>query len=90
MRCRQIETKPSRFRIGDIISGPMGMLLKVLTVQVGCPVWESNHHFTTAVFLENENNLEIPIQDMQGTYTVYRPVNDRMPGYRNYSIQATR
>lgn len=70
--CRQVHTYPSRLRIGDMIVGPKGILLRVITVQPGCPCWESNRKTFTAVLLETEDHTVIPIRP-ENKVTALRP-----------------
>lgn len=73
LNCKQIETYPSRARIGDLLVGPAGRLFKVLTVQPGCPVWESNTKTFCAVLVESETHETIPLRDFAGKVSLLRP-----------------
>lgn len=71
--CRQVETYATRLRINDFLVGPGGVLLKVLTVQPGCPVWESNRRTKTAVLVETEDHTKIPLSEFSTSVKVLRP-----------------
>lgn len=71
--CRSVQTYPSHFRLGDILIGPEGMLLKVVTVQPNCPIWESSTKTKTAVVLKTEDGQIVPTTDLSGTYSLLRP-----------------
>ncbi len=72
LRCRNLKTYPSRFKLGDLILGPGGQLLEVVTVQRDCPIWESNHKTKTAVVFLTENKQLVPVDDLKGQFDVYR------------------
>lgn len=74
---RTVETSPRRFRIGDIIQGPGGMLLKVVTVQNDCPYFENLNKTKTVVILVDESGQLVPINGMSGTFRIWRPRNVR-------------
>lgn len=71
---RSVETFPSRLKIDDLLIGPSGMLLKVLTVQPGCPIWESNRATICAVLVETESHTMIPLRNLSGKIKAYRPI----------------
>jgi hypothetical protein len=73
LNCRSIETYPSRLKIGDILPGPDGVLLKVLTVQPGCPMWESNRKTFVQLLLETEDHEMIPLRGPENKVEAYRP-----------------
>ncbi len=73
LKCRNVKTYPSRFRLGDILVGPNGTLLKVVTVQSGCPVWEDSRKTKTAVVFELQDRTIVPVPEMHGQYNVLRP-----------------
>lgn len=73
LECKQIETKPTFLRLGDILTGPEGMLLKVITVQKNCPMWESNRRTFLALLVETEDNTKIPLRNLTGKIEVLRP-----------------
>jgi hypothetical protein len=68
---RTLETYPSRFKIGDYLDGPEGML-KVVTVQSDVPYFEDLSKKKTVVILVNESGSLIPINGMFGKFRVYR------------------
>ena len=73
IKCRQVETYATRLRINDFLVGPNGVLLKVLTVQPHCPMWESNRKQFTAVLVETEDHTKIPLRDFADMVKVLRP-----------------
>lgn len=73
VNCRSVKTYPSHFRLGDILIGPEGTLLKVVTVQTGCPIWESTTKTKTAVVLETEDGSLVPTTNLSGQYELLRP-----------------
>lgn len=68
---RTLETYPSRFKIGDYLEGPEG-ILKVVTVQNDVPYFEDLTKKKTVVVLVNESGLLIPINGMFGKFRVFR------------------
>lgn len=70
--CRRISTTPGRFKLGDIVMGPNGMLLEVKTVQRDCPVWESNNRSKCVVVFETEDGTCVPVDNISGNYTLFR------------------
>jgi hypothetical protein len=72
LKCRHVKTYPSRFRLGDLLIGPGGMILEVVTVQSDCPIWESKYKTKTAVVFRTESGQIIPISEMKGEFDVYR------------------
>ncbi len=77
LECRQIDTEPSRFKLGDIVVGPNGNLLKVITVQKDCPMWESTRRVFTAFLFETETHTKVPVRNLHGTFHVLRPAGVR-------------
>ena len=73
LNCRTLETSCGRFKVNDILTGPDGMLLKVVTVQKGCPMWESNRRTFTQLLLETEDHELIPLRAPITNTPVYRP-----------------
>lgn len=69
---RTLQTYPSKFRIGDFIQGPDGMMLQVATVQSDVPYIENLNHKKTVVIFNAENGVQVPVNGMFGKYTVYR------------------
>lgn len=65
---------PGKFNIGDIVLGPAGILLEVLTVQSDCPVFSKYNPNSSkcVVILETEDHTMLPINGMSGQYNVYR------------------
>lgn len=72
IRVRNIHTRPSRFKLGDILLGPGGMMLKVVTVQPAVPYIENINHYKTVVIFETEDKQLVPVNGMDGEYDVYR------------------
>jgi hypothetical protein len=72
---RTLETYPSKFKLGDIIQGPEGMLLKVATVQNDVPYFENLAKKKTVVIFNTESGVQVPINGMFGKYKVMRPRN---------------
>lgn len=76
--CRSIQVNARKLKLNDLIEvEDTGNLLKVVTVQNDCPVWESNTRLKCAIVVESEDHSIIPVSDVQGTFHVYRPVKHR-------------
>lgn len=73
INCRSVNCMPSKFKLGDILVGPNGILLKVVTVQKDCPIWESTHRTKCAVVFELQDRTIVPVPEMHGQYNVLRP-----------------
>ena len=73
LNVRSVKTEPTKFRINDLLVGPDGMLLKVVTVQTGCPIWESNHKSKCVVIFENALGMVIPANGLSGQFQILRP-----------------
>jgi len=73
---KQINTYAGRCRLNDLIVGPQGILLKVVTVQPDCPVWESNRKTFTAMLVQTEDGISIPLRP-SGKISVLRPRKTR-------------
>ena len=73
LQCRKVHTYPSRFKLGDILIGPGGNLLKVVTVQCNIPVWEDNHKVKTAVVFETQDKTIVPVPGINGVFDILRP-----------------
>lgn len=71
--CRPLVTTPGRFKLGDLMIGPDGMILEVATVQRGVPIWESNRYCKCVVIFRDETNDIIPVHGMRGEHRIYRP-----------------
>lgn len=69
---RVAQIKPSQLRLGDILLGPGGNLLKVCTIQRGCPIWESNRRTENHYILETENHEMVPVRTMPEQIRVFR------------------
>lgn len=69
---RTLQTYPSKFKLGDFIQGPDGMMLQVATVQSDVPYIENLNHKKTVVIFNTENGVQVPVNGMFGKYTVYR------------------
>jgi hypothetical protein len=69
---RTLDTYPSRFKLGDFIQGPTG-LLKVVTVQSDCPYIENLNHKKTVVIFVDESGQQIPVNGMFGKFQILRP-----------------
>lgn len=69
---RSLDVKPGRLRIGDILLGPNGMLLKTVTVQKGCPVWESNVRTENHYIFETEDHQLIPVRKLSESVHIFR------------------
>lgn len=67
---RTLETYPSKFKLGDFLQGPEG-ILKVVTVQT-VPYFENLNKKKTVVVLVDESGQLIPINGMFGKYRVFR------------------
>lgn len=73
VNCRALTTTPGRFKIGDLVIGPDGMILEVATVQTHVPIWESNYHSKCVVIFRTEDDDLIPVHGITGPETIYRP-----------------
>ena len=75
LQVRAHETYPSRLRPTDLLIGPGGSLLEVLTVQSNCPIWESNRTTICAVLVRTEQNKLIPLNGvLSGKVKIYRKI----------------
>lgn len=72
LNCRQLTTYPSRFKLGDIVLGPNGILLKVVTVQT-VPYFEDLNKYKTVVIFETANHEVIPVNGLTGQFNLFRP-----------------
>ena len=72
---RVIETLPSRIKIGDYLVGKRETY-KVVTVQPGCPYWETRHRTFTNILVESEDGEKIPLPRLEPDTKLeaYRPV----------------
>jgi hypothetical protein len=70
---RVIKAYPRKFKLGDFIVGPTGELLKVVTVQNNCPMWESNTKTKTVVIFKSAADVLIPVNGLSGLFDVLRP-----------------
>lgn len=73
IKCRTVKTCPSKFKLRDLLIGPGGTLLQVVTVQKDCPIWEDSRKTKTAVVFETEDHTIVPVSEMHGYYEVLRP-----------------
>lgn len=69
---RALETYPSRFKLGDYIQGPQG-ILKVVTVQNDVPYFENLSKKKTVVVFVDESGQQIPVNGLFGKFQVFRP-----------------
>lgn len=76
MEVRQLNTYAGKTRLNDLIVGPQGILLKVVTVQTDCPVWESNRKTFTAMLVQTEDGIQIPLRP-SGKISILRPRKTR-------------
>lgn len=75
IQVRRVKILPSHLKIDDFIEGPGGSLLRVLTVQCDCPIWESNHKTILAVLVETEQHAKIPLNGvLSGKVRIYRRI----------------
>ena len=71
-KVRRLSTTPGRFKLGDIVMGPDGILLEVKTVQRHCPIWESTNRSKCVVIFETESGACVPVHNIQGHFTLFR------------------
>lgn len=74
MNVRSKMVMPTRFKLNDLLVGPNGTLLQVVTVQTGCPIWESNRRTKCVIVLKSALGTLIPTDNLAGHYQVLRPV----------------
>lgn len=70
---KPVTTSPGRFRFNDLLVGPDGILLKVVSVCHNAPTWESNFKTKCVVLLETENHVRFVVDSLTGKYNVMRP-----------------
>lgn len=68
---RSKEVLPSRMKCNDLVM-VKGAMLKLVTVQHGCPIWESNTRTDSVYLFETESGAKVPVRNLAGKFTVMR------------------
>lgn len=72
INARHMDVATGSIRNGDLIH-LNGELLRVLTVQRDCPMWESNRRTFTMFTCQDADNHMIPVRDLYGVVEIFRP-----------------
>lgn len=70
--CRQKRVLAGQIKTQDIVQMPGGILVKCVTKQANCPIFESNTKTVTVYLFETETGVKFPARELSGEYTVLR------------------